>query len=67
MMFYANVLQTVLAPAPVIFLLPASNSRDVMRDFRHGWLTNVWLVLMVILIAATPLLLYGLVTDRASA
>lgn len=66
LMFYANVLQAVLAPALVIVLLLAGNSRGVMRDFRLGWLTNFWLALAAVtLVAATLLLLYGLVTGQA--
>lgn len=65
LMFYANVLQAVLAPALVIVLLLVGNSRRIMRGYRLGALTNAFLVLAVaILAAATILLFYGLLTGQ---
>lgn len=65
LMFDANILQTILAPALVVFVLVIGNSRKIMRSYTLGWLTNIWLVLTtLILVVASVLLLYGLATGR---
>lgn len=66
LMFDANILQAVLAPVLVVFVLIIGNSRAVMRSYKLGWLTNIWLVLtMLILILASVLLFYGLATGQS--
>ncbi len=66
-MFGANVLQGILSPVIVVFLLLIGNNRRVMGQFRLGLWTNVGLVLTALLMfAATILLFYGRVTGQSS-
>jgi Mn2+/Fe2+ NRAMP family transporter len=66
LMFWANVLNGVLAPVMVVFLLLVGNNRKIMKNFRLGWPTNLGLVLAaVIMFAATAILFYGLFTGQA--
>ena len=65
LIFYANMVQGVLAPVLITLILLLGNSRKVMRDNRFGWLTNFWLVLSVLVtVAGTLLLCYGLFTGH---
>ncbi len=65
LLFWANVLNGSLAPILVIFLLLVGNSRKVMRGQRLGWATNVGLAITVlVMIGATLLLFYGLLTGK---
>jgi Mn2+/Fe2+ NRAMP family transporter len=62
-MFWANVLCGLLAPVLVVYLLLVGNSRRIMGADRLGWLTNSWLVLTVLVMAAAAgLLFYHLFT-----
>lgn len=63
--FWANVLQGVLAPVLMVIVLLMGNNRAIMREFRLGKLTNFWLVVaIVIAAAATVLLIVGLLTGQ---
>ena len=65
LMFWANVLNGVLAPILVIYLLIVGNNRKIMRNQTMGWLTNVGLVLTtIVMFAAAILLFYGLATGQ---
>jgi Mn2+/Fe2+ NRAMP family transporter len=65
LIFWANVLSGVLAPILVVYLLVIGNSRKIMRNQRPGWLTNGILVITaLVMVAATALLFYGLITGR---
>ncbi|MGH2515509.1 MAG: NRAMP family divalent metal transporter, partial [Ktedonobacterales bacterium] len=65
LMFWANVLQGVLSPVLVVFLLLVGNNRKIMRGFRLGRLTNLGLLATtLIMFAATALLFYGLLTGQ---
>ncbi|MGZ3716549.1 MAG: NRAMP family divalent metal transporter, partial [Ktedonobacterales bacterium] len=66
LMFWANVLQGVLAPSLVVLILLLGNKRTVMKSYRFGKLINVALGLMaLIMFAAVALLFYGLLTGQA--
>ncbi|MGZ3636210.1 MAG: NRAMP family divalent metal transporter [Ktedonobacterales bacterium] len=66
LMFWANVLQGVLAPSLVVLILLLGNKRAVMKGYRFGKLINVALVLIaLIMFAAVALLFYGLLTGHA--
>jgi NRAMP (natural resistance-associated macrophage protein)-like metal ion transporter len=66
LMFGANVLQGILSPVIVVFLLLAGNNRRVMGRYQLGLWTNIGLVLIALLMfAATLLLFYGLATGRS--
>ncbi len=58
LMFWANVLCGLLAPVLVVYLLLVGNSRRIMGADRLGWLTNSWLVLTVLVMAAAAVLLF---------
>jgi Mn2+/Fe2+ NRAMP family transporter len=63
LIFGANVLQGILAPFLVVFLILVGNNRKVMRAFRLGRFTNAGLVLTAVLMfAASALFFYGLAT-----
>ena len=65
LIFWANVLQGVLAPVLVVVLLLAGNNRAVMRGRRLGWPTNVLLgIAAAVLIVAAALFFYGLATGQ---
>ncbi len=65
LMFWANVLNGVLAPVMVVFLLLVGNNRKIMKDFRLGWLTNLGLVVAaIIMFTASAILFYGIFTGQ---
>ncbi|MBV9019930.1 MAG: Nramp family divalent metal transporter [Ktedonobacteraceae bacterium] len=65
LLFWANVLNGLLAPILVIFLLLVGNSRKVMRGQRLSWATNVGLSITVLVMTGAALLLfYGLFTGK---
>jgi Mn2+/Fe2+ NRAMP family transporter len=65
LLFWANVLNGMLSPVLVLFLLLVGNSARVMRQQKVSWLTNVGLCLTLLLMAtAAGLLLYGLFTGQ---
>jgi Mn2+/Fe2+ NRAMP family transporter len=65
LIFWANVLNGVLSPVLVIYLLVLGNTRKIMQGQRVSWLTNLGLVVTFLLMtAATLLLFYGLFTGK---
>jgi NRAMP (natural resistance-associated macrophage protein)-like metal ion transporter len=65
LIFLANVLNGVLSPVLVIYLLVLGNTRKIMQGQRVSWLTNLGLVVTFLLMtAATLLLFYGLFTGK---
>ena len=66
LIFWANVLNGLLAPVLVTFIFLMANNRAIMEKHRVGLLTNVWLVLSILaLLVAAVLLVYGLLTGQA--
>lgn len=67
LIFWANVLNGVLSPVLMLFLLLVGNSARVMRQQKISWLTNVGLCLaLVLMTTAAGLLLYGLFTGQGT-
>jgi Mn2+/Fe2+ NRAMP family transporter len=65
LMFGANVLQGILAPVLVVFLILVANNRRIMRGKRLSRLTNACLVLTaVVMTAASVLFFIGLFTGQ---
>lgn len=64
LMFWANVLNGVLAPLLVVYLIMMGNIRKIMRNRPIGWITNVGMVITAILMLAAILLFYGLATGQ---
>ncbi len=65
LMFGANVLQGILSPVLVIFLILVGNNRRVMKQHRLGMITNVCLVITALLMSAAAMLFfYGLLTGH---
>jgi NRAMP (natural resistance-associated macrophage protein)-like metal ion transporter len=65
LMFWANVLQGILAPVLIVFLFLVGNNRKIMRTNRLGPFTNVGLVVIaLVMTTATVLLFYGLLTGQ---
>ncbi len=63
--FWANVLNGVLAPILVVYLIMVGNNRKIMRDRRVGLITNAGLALTaIVMFAAAILLFYGLATGQ---
>jgi Mn2+/Fe2+ NRAMP family transporter len=66
LMFWANVLNGVLSPILVVYLIVVTNNRKIMRNRPVSLLTNVGLVLTaIVMFAAAILLFYGLATGQA--
>lgn len=66
LMFWANVLQGVLAPALIVLVLLVGNNRTIMRHHTIGRRTNVALVLAALVMAAAVVMLfYGLLTGQS--
>ena len=67
LMFWANVLQGVLSPVLIVFLILVGNNRKIMRTYRLNPITNVCLVLTALVMgAATLLLFYGLLSGAGA-
>jgi Mn2+/Fe2+ NRAMP family transporter len=67
LIFWANILVGVLAPILVLFIMLVGNNRRIMKNHQLGWLTNIFLgVTVVVLLAATLLFFYGIITGRGS-
>ncbi len=67
LLFWANVLNGVLTPVLVVYVLLVGNNRKIMSDQRLGILTNIGLVVAFLVIASAALLLfYGLLTGQGS-
>ena len=65
LMFWANVLNGVLSPVLVIYLIFVGNNRKIMRGQRMSWIANMGLVLTaLVMFAAAALLFYGLATGQ---
>ncbi|TMC43170.1 MAG: divalent metal cation transporter [Chloroflexi bacterium] len=65
LMFWANVLNGVLSPVLVIYLIFVGNNRKIMRGRRMSWIANMGLVLTaLVMFAAAALLFYGLATGQ---
>lgn len=63
LMFWANVLQGILSPVLVVFLLLVGNNRKIMRAYRLSPIINIGLALTALIMsAATLLLFYGLLS-----
>ena len=63
LMFWANVLQGILAPVLIVFLLLVGNNRKIMRSYRLSPIINIGLALTALVMsAATLLLFYGLLS-----
>jgi NRAMP (natural resistance-associated macrophage protein)-like metal ion transporter len=66
LMFWANVLNGVLSPILVVYLLVVTNNRKIMRNRPVSLLTNIGLVLAaIVMFTAAILLFYGLATGQA--
>jgi len=62
-MFWANVLQGLLAPVLVVLVLLIANNRSIMRNYTNTLLTNLTLgITALVMIAATVLFFIGLAT-----
>lgn len=67
LIFWANVLNGVLSPILVVYLLFVGNSRKIMGKRRLGRLTNIGLgITVLVMVAAACLLFYGLATGQGS-
>jgi Mn2+/Fe2+ NRAMP family transporter len=65
LLFWANVLNGVLAPVLVVYLLVLCNNQRIMRGQRLGIITNLGLVVTVlVMVAAAVMLFYGLATGQ---
>ena len=65
LMFGANVLQGILAPVLVVFILFVGNNRRIMRSYRLGKLTNIGLVVTALVMSAATILFFvGLFTGQ---
>lgn len=65
LMFGANVLQGLLAPVLIVFLILVANNQHIMKGQRIGRLTNIGLILTAILMsAATVLFFIGLLSGQ---
>ncbi|MGI8587670.1 MAG: NRAMP family divalent metal transporter [Chloroflexia bacterium] len=66
LMFWANVLQGVLAPALIVLVLVVGNNSTIMRHHRIGRRTSAALALAaLVMAAAVVMLLYGLLTGQS--
>ncbi len=66
-MFWANVLQGVLAPALIVLVILVGNNSRIMKEHRMNLPTNLGLGFTALLMtAAALLLLYGLATGQGS-
>ena len=66
LMFWANVLNGVLSPILVVYLIVVTNNRKIMRNRPVSLLTNIGLVLAaIVMFTAAILLFYGLATGQA--
>ncbi len=67
LIFWANVIAAIMAPPLVIAILLIGNNRAIMKDQRLSLLHNIGLVLIIlILIGATTLLFYSMVTGQSN-
>jgi NRAMP (natural resistance-associated macrophage protein)-like metal ion transporter len=59
LMFWANVLQGILSPVLVVFLLLVGNNRKIMRSYRLSPIVNIGLALTALIMSAATLLLFS--------
>ena len=65
LLFWANVLNGILAPVLVVYVLILGNNQRIMRGQRLGIFTNIGLVVtIVVMVAAVIMLFYGLLTGQ---
>ena len=65
LIFWANVLQGVLSPVLIVYLIVMGNNRRIMHNEPFSLITNIGLVLaVVVMCAAAALLFYGLATGQ---
>ncbi len=63
LMFWANILQSFLAPILIVLLLILGNNRSIMGPYRLRWLTNTGLGLAaLVLVVGVVFLVVGLAT-----
>jgi len=66
LMFWANVLNGVLAPLLVVYVIIIGNNRKIMGNHRLNLITNIGMVLTaLVMFAAAILLFYGLATGQS--
>src|SRR6185312_5492732 len=66
LMFWANVLNGVLAPLLVVYVIIIGNNRKIMGNHRLNLITNFGMVLTaLVMFAAAILLFYGLATGQS--
>ncbi len=65
LMFWANVLNGILAPLLVVYIIIIGNNRKIMGNQRLNLITNIGMVLTaLVMFAAAILLFYGLATGK---
>ena len=65
LMFWANVLQGILSPVLVVFILLVGNNRRIMRSYRLGKFTNLGLIVTALVMSAATILFFvGLLTGQ---
>jgi NRAMP (natural resistance-associated macrophage protein)-like metal ion transporter len=65
LIFWANVLNGVLAPILVVYLFVIGNNHKIMQKNRLGFITNIGLgMTALVMFAAAILLFYGLATGQ---
>ena len=65
LMFWANVLNGVLAPLLVVYVIIIGNSRKIMGNARLNMITNIGMVITaLVMFSAAILLFYGLATGK---
>lgn len=65
LMFWANVLQGILSPVLVVFILLVGNNRRIMRSYRLGKFTNLGLIVAALVMSAATILFFvGLLTGQ---
>jgi Mn2+/Fe2+ NRAMP family transporter len=67
LIFWANILNGVLAPILVALIMLMANNQRIMHKHCVGWFTNGWLLLTILVLLASALLLFwGLLTGQSS-
>jgi Mn2+/Fe2+ NRAMP family transporter len=65
LLFWANVLNGLLSPILVMYIIVIGNNRKIMQKYRLGFITNIGLVVTaLVMITAAILLFYGLATGQ---
>jgi Mn2+/Fe2+ NRAMP family transporter len=58
LIFWANVLNGLLAPVLVALIVLMVNNRRIMGQHRVGWFTNGWLLLTILILLLSAALLF---------